>query len=55
MGKVNAFPPRRRGLWSVRAVPYLYKDRWPEAPFGDRWRALKARLRAARIASEARQ
>ena len=43
---LNPFPPHRRGLWRMRAVPYLYKDRWPEAPFGDRWRALKARLRA---------
>ena len=43
--RTNPFPARRRGLWRVRALPYLSKDRWPEAPFGDRWRAVKARLR----------
>lgn len=43
---INPFPPHRRGLWRVRAVPYPYKERWPEAPFGDRWRRLKARIRA---------
>lgn len=42
---INPFPPHRRGLHAVRAVPYLYKDRWPEEPFGDRWRELKARTR----------
>lgn len=44
--RINAFPPARVGLWRVKAAPCLRKDRWPEAPFGDRWRALKARLRA---------
>jgi hypothetical protein len=34
---VNPFPPHRRGLWRVRAVPYLFKDRW---------RARKAKMRA---------
>lgn len=43
---VNPFPPHRVGLWSVRAVPYLFKERWAEAPFGDRWRAIKAKQRA---------
>jgi hypothetical protein len=45
LDRINPFPEHRRGLWRVRAVPYLRKERWPEAPFGDRWRALKARLR----------
>ena len=44
-GPVNPFPPRRVGLWRVRAVPHLFKERWPAAPFGDRWRALKVKLR----------
>lgn len=44
--KLNPFPAHRIGLWRVRVVPCLRKDRWEEAPFGDRWRALKARLRA---------
>jgi hypothetical protein len=58
--RINAFPPHRRGLWRVKAAPYLWKDRWPEARFGDRWRAVKAGQRriiqapAAR-ASEARR
>lgn len=47
MRKINPLPPHRIGLWRVRVVPYPYKDRWPEAPFGDRWRALKAKLRAS--------
>ena len=42
---INPFPPHRRGLHAVRAEPYIYKDRWLEAPFGARWRELKARLR----------
>jgi hypothetical protein len=55
--KLNEFPPHRRGLWKVRAVPYLYKDRWPAAPFGERWRAIKRRMlaperMAARLAEE---
>ena len=44
--RINIFPEHRRGLWRVRAVPYLLKDRWPDAPFGNRWQALKAKLRA---------
>jgi hypothetical protein len=36
----------RRGLWRVKASPYLFKERWPEADFGNRWRAIKARVRA---------
>lgn len=42
---INAFPERRRGLWRVKTAPYLRKERWPDADFGDRWRDLKARLR----------
>lgn len=41
----NPFPPRWIGLWRVKNEPYYYKERWPEAPFGDRWRQLKARIR----------
>jgi hypothetical protein len=51
--RINAFPPHRRGLWLVKAVPYLRKERWPEAPFGDRWRAVKARVRGASVAGRA--
>jgi len=43
--KLNPFPPHRVGLWRLRAVPYLLKDRWETAPFGDRWRDIKARNR----------
>lgn len=43
--RINSFPPHRTGLWRLRAVPYLRKDCWPEAPFGNRWRAIKAKLR----------
>lgn len=42
---INAFPEQRRGLWRVKTAPYLRKERWPDADFGDRWRDLKARLR----------
>lgn len=49
--RVNPFPRQWVGLKRVRAVPYIYKDRWAEAPFGDRWRALKARLQAATVAA----
>jgi hypothetical protein len=44
--RLNPLPPHRLGLWRVRSAPYLIKDRWPSAPFGDRWRALKAKHRA---------
>ena len=44
---INPFPPHRVGLWRVRAVPYLRKERWHGAAFGDRWRVLKAKLRVA--------
>ena len=44
--RVNPFPPRYYGLKRVKAVPYLWKERWAEADFGDRWRALKRRQRA---------
>jgi hypothetical protein len=43
----NPFPPHRVGLSRVRATPYVFKERWPEADFGDRWRALKTRVRTA--------
>ena len=43
--RINPRSARRVGLWRVRAVPYLYKDRWTGAPFGDRWRALKTKTR----------
>jgi hypothetical protein len=49
-GRVNPLPPHRVGLWRVRVTPYPYKDRWSEAPFGDRWRRIKA---GARRPSEA--
>lgn len=42
---INPFPPRWIGLWRVKNSPYYYKERWPEADFGDRWRSLKARVR----------
>ena len=38
---MNPFPPHRVGLWRVRAVPYLRKER----SLGDRWRAIKAKMR----------
>ena len=43
--KLNPFPPHRVGLWRVRAVPHLRKERWHGAAFGDRWRAIKAKMR----------
>jgi hypothetical protein len=52
--RINAFPPHRRGLWRVKAEPYLWKDRWLEAPFGDRWRRIKARQRGSAPAPAAR-
>lgn len=45
--KINPYPEHRRGLWSVRAVPWLRKENWPEGDFGDRWRAVKAKQRTA--------
>lgn len=50
-GKVNAFPPHLRGLWRVKASPYPYKDRWPEADFGRRWQTIKAKLRIPAVSS----
>lgn len=43
---INPFPPKWIGAWRVKQSPYYYKDRWPEARFGDWWRAHKAKLRA---------
>jgi hypothetical protein len=43
---INPLPPHRLGLQRVRAYPYFVKERWPEADFGDRWRAIKAYARA---------
>lgn len=43
----NPFPPHRRGLWRVRAVPVLYKT----SDLIRRWRALKAAANAAGAAS----
>ena len=50
---INPFPPRWVGLWRVKAVPYYFKDTWREAPFGNRWRALKAKLRAPSLPASA--
>ena len=44
--KLNAFPPKWIGLWRVKNEPYYFKECWAEAPFGDRWRVTKARIRA---------
>lgn len=47
--KLNPLPPYTHGLWRVKRQPYPLKERWPEGAFGDRWRALKARLRGAPV------
>lgn len=53
--KINPFPPQGRGLWRAKRYPYPLKACWAEAPFGDRWRALKARLSLVPAASVAAQ
>jgi len=42
---VNPFPEHHVGLWRVRAVPYPFKELWPEARFRRRWLAVKAKQR----------
>lgn len=53
--KINPFPPMGRGLWRVKREPYPMKEMWTGAPFGDRWRAIKARWRSAPTAMQIAQ
>lgn len=46
---INPFPPKWIGLWRVKNSPYYFKECWREAPFGDRWRAIKAKQRAKAV------